>query len=185
MEKPGGDVIDHRIKSIVSESTMERTMKAREVMTAKVKCCHPETNLAQAMAYMWECNCGAMPVVDHHSGRVMGMITDRDMAMAMATKCRLAMDICVGEVMSGKVYACSMDEDVKSALKTMRRERVRQLPVMGPDGRLMGMLSLMDVAMCAVEAKGRQMPDVSCEDVVMTLKAMCVPSMAYEATASQ
>jgi CBS domain-containing protein len=159
-------------------------MKVKEVMTANVKCCRPETNMAQAMAYLWECDCGAMPVVDH-SGRVMGMITDRDMAMAMATKCRLAMDICVGEIMSGKVHACMMDEDLKSALKTMRREKVRRLPVMGPDGRLMGMLSLMDVVMCAEEAKGRQIPDVSCEDVVMTLKAMCEPSMVYEATASQ
>ena len=158
-------------------------MKAKDVMTANVKCCRPETNLAQAMAYMWECDCGVMPVVND-MGRVMGMITDRDIAMAMATNCRMAMDMACCEVMSGKVYACAMDEDVKSCLKTMRREKVRRLPVCGPDGRLMGMLSLMDIAMCAEEAKGKQAPEISCEDVVMTLKAMCDRKMAYEATMS-
>jgi CBS domain-containing protein len=159
-------------------------MKAKEIMCTNVKCCHPETNLAQAMCYMWECDCGAMPVMDH-MGRVMGMITDRDMAMAMATKCRMAQDITVGEVMSGKLHCCGMDEDVKSALKTMRRERVRQLPVMNHEGRMMGMLSLMDVAKCAEESKGRQVPEISCEEVVTTMRAMCDPAMAYEASAAR
>jgi CBS domain-containing protein len=69
---------------------------------------------------MWDYNFGAMPVVDV-GNRVMGMITDRDIAIAAATKGRLATVINVGEVISDNVYACALDENVNSAfLKTLR-----------------------------------------------------------------
>src|SRR5262245_9126001 len=155
-------------------------MKAEDIMTRKVQTCRPETSLAEAAAIMWEYDCGAMPVVDD-SNRVMGMITDRDIAIAAATKGRRATEITVGEVMTGNVYACAMDEDVKSALRTMRRERVRRLPVIGGDGRLAGILSLNDIVLHAEEGKGRQVPDISYDDVVSTFKAVCEHSRAFQA----
>ena len=75
-------------------------MKVENVMTRNVKSCHPETNLSQVAAFMWDYDFGAMPVVDDED-RVMGMITDRDIAIAASTKGRLATEINVGEVMSG------------------------------------------------------------------------------------
>jgi CBS-domain-containing membrane protein len=155
-------------------------MKAEEIMTRDVQSCRPDASLAQAAAIMWDYDCGAMPVVDD-SNRVMGMITDRDIAIAAATKGRRATDITVGEVMSGNVYACSRDEDVKSALRTMRRERVRRLPVIGVDGRLAGILSINDIVLRAEEGKGRQVPDISFDDVVSTFKAVCEHPKAYQA----
>ena len=98
-------------------------MKVEDVMTRNVKSCRPETNLSQVAAQMWDYDFVAMPVVDDEN-RVMGMITDRDIAIAAATKGRLATEINVGEVISGNVYACALDEEIGSALKTMRRERV-------------------------------------------------------------
>lgn len=88
------------------------------------------------------------------------MITDRDIAIAAATKGRLATEINVGEVISGNVYACVLDENVNSALKTMRRERVRRLPVIGSDGKLAGTLSINDIVLRAGEAKGKQAPEI-------------------------
>jgi CBS domain-containing protein len=155
-------------------------MKAEDIMTRNVQTCRPESNLAQAAALMWDYDCGAMPVVDD-SNRVMGMITDRDIAIAAATKGRRATDISVGEVMSGNVYACARDEDVKSALKTMRRERVRRLPVISGDGRLAGILSVNDVVLRAEEGKGRQAPEISYDDIVSTFKAVCEHSKASQA----
>lgn len=155
-------------------------MKAEEIMTRNVQSCRPEASLAQVAALMWDYDCGAMPVVDD-SNRVMGMITDRDIAIAAATKDRRATDIAVGEVMSGNVYACARDEDVKSVLKTMRRERVRRLPVIGSDGRLVGILSINDIVLRAEEGKGRQVPDISYDDVVSTFKAVCEHPRAYQA----
>jgi CBS domain-containing protein len=155
-------------------------MKAEEIMTRNVQSCRPGASLAQAAAIMWEYDCGAMPVVDD-SNRVMGMITDRDIAIAAATKGRRATEITVGEVMTGNVYACAMDEDVKSALRTMRRERVRRLPVIGGDGRLAGIISINDIVLHAEEGKGRQHPDISYDDVVSTFKAVCEHSRAFQA----
>jgi CBS domain-containing protein len=155
-------------------------MKAEDIMTRNVQSCRPEANLAHAAAIMWDYDCGAMPVVDD-SNRVMGMITDRDIAIAAATKGRPATEIAIGEVMSGNVYACARDEDVKSALKTMRRERVRRLPVIGSDGKLAGILSINDVVLRAGEVKGKQAPEISYEDVVSTFKALCEHSRAFQA----
>ncbi len=155
-------------------------MKAEEIMTRNVQSCRPEASLAQVAALMWDYDCGAVPVVDD-ANRVMGIITDRDIAIAAATKGRSATDITVGEVMSGNVYSCARDEDVKSALKTMRRERVRRLPVIGSDGRLAGILSINDIVLRAEEGKGKQVPDVSYDDVVSAFKAVCEHSRAYQA----
>jgi len=155
-------------------------MKAEDIMTRNVMTCRPEASLAQAAALMWDYDCGAMPVVDD-SNRVMGIITDRDIAIAAATKGRRATDISVGEVMSGNVYACARDEDVKSALKTMRRERVRRLPVIGHDGKLAGILSLNDVVLRAEDGKGRQAPEIPYDEVMSTFKAVCEHSRAFQA----
>jgi len=155
-------------------------MKAEDIMTRNVMACRPEASLAQVAALMWDYDCGAMPVVDD-SNRVTGMITDRDIAIAAATKGRRATDISVGEVMSGNVYACARDEDVKSALKTMRREKVRRLPVIGPDGKLAGILSFNDVVLRAEEGKGRQTPEISYDDVMSTFKAVCEHSRSFQA----
>jgi CBS domain-containing protein len=102
---------------------------------------------------------GAMPVVDD-ANRVMGMITDRNIAIATWSKGRLATEINVGEVMSGNVYACALDEDVSSALKTMRREKAPRLPVIGRDGKLTGVISINDIVLRAEEAKERRAPEI-------------------------
>jgi CBS domain-containing protein len=155
-------------------------MKAEDVMTRDVKSCRPETNLSQVAALMWEYDFGAMPVVDD-ANRVMGMITDRDIAIAAATKGRLATEITVGEVMSGNVYACASDEDISSALKTMRREKVRRLPVIGKGGKLAGILSINDIVLRAGEGRGKQAPEIPYDDVMSAFKAVCEHTKASQA----
>ena len=155
-------------------------MKVEDIMTRNVKSCRPENNLSQVIALMWDYDFGAMPVVDDEN-RVMGMITDRDIAIAASTKGRLATEINVGEVISGNVYACATDEDVRSALKTMRREKVRRLPVIGHDGKLAGILSINDVVLRAEEAKGKHSPEIPYEEVVNTFKAVCEHSRESQA----
>ena len=151
-------------------------MKVENIMTRNVRSCHPETGLSQVAALMWDYDFGAMPVVDDED-RVMGMITDRDIAIAASTKGRLATEINVGEVMSGNVYACALDEEIGSALKTMRREKVRRLPVIGKDGKLAGLLSINDVVLHAGEARG----EIPYEDVMSTFKAVCKHSKPSQA----
>ncbi|MCI0337757.1 MAG: CBS domain-containing protein [Acidobacteria bacterium] len=147
-------------------------MKVQDVMTSNVNSCRPETNLAVVAAMMWDEDCGVMPVVND-VGKVVGMITDRDIAIAVATKGRLASEIPVSEVITDRVHSCTVGEDIKSALKTMRHEKVRRLPVVNDDGLLQGILCTNDLVLRAEEARGKHVPDLPYEDVMSTIKAIC------------
>lgn len=146
--------------------------KVRDVMATVAHSCRPHTNLAEAGESMWNFDCGALPVVDH-DGKVVGMITDRDICMAVATKGRIAAHITVWETITGKVYTCRPDDDVKTALKTMAAEKVRRLPVVDRDGRLQGLLSMNDLVLHAEATKGARVPDLSYEDVIAALREIC------------
>jgi CBS domain-containing protein len=137
-------------------------MKVREIMTSDVKSCSVNTNLATAAEIMWKHDCGAVPVTDG-GGTVVGMITDRDICIAAATRSRAEGDIQVGEVLSKQLRSCSPGDDIRSAMETMRTEQLRRLPVVESDGRLAGIVSLHDIA---IQARGRQTGGISPTDVV-------------------
>ena len=139
-------------------------------MNRDVHTCRPETNLAMAAMQMWEGGFGVLPVLGD-GGKVVGMITDRDICMAAATKHRDPATIRVEEVVTGEVYGCSPDTDMHEALKIMQQRQVRRLPIINADdGKLAGILSLNDVALKA-QADGKA--ELSAMDVENTLKAIC------------
>ena len=139
-------------------------MKVRDLMTRDVKACRPESNLAEVVRDMWEGDCGALPVVSD-DGRVAGIITDRDICIALATRGRSADRIAVHEVARDHVYTCLPDDDASAALQTMKLHKIRRLPVVDADGHLRGMLSLNDI----VTHAGAATPT----DVVSTLASIC------------
>ena len=143
-------------------------MKVRDLMTTDVKSCNSDTNLAAAASRMWDGDCGALPVVDNN-GKFIGMITDRDICMAVATRHRLASDILVGEVTSGAIYVCHPTDEVQSALKTMQKERVRRLPVVNDKGILQGILSTNDIILYTEEGGDKGIHG----DFLSTQKAIC------------
>ena len=122
----------------------------------------------------WQCRCGEAILAQCQSstgGKVVGMITDRDICMAAATKHRDPANIRVKEVMSGKVYGCSCDTDIHEALKIMQQKQVRRLPIISPeDGRLQGILSMNDLAL---KATTERKAELSAEDVESTMRAIC------------
>jgi CBS-domain-containing membrane protein len=145
-------------------------MKVQDVMTQDVQSCRPETNLATAGMQMWKGGFGALPVVNP-AGKVIGMITDRDICIAAATKNRDPGDIRVKEVMSGQVYACSPDTDIHQAIKIMQEKGVRRLPIRNAtDCKLVGILSMDDLAR---RAEGGFRAELSAQDVENTLRAIC------------
>ncbi len=145
-------------------------MKVQDVMTHDVHTCRPETNLAMAAMQMWNGDFGVLPVVAN-GGTVVGMITDRDICMAAATKHRDPATIAVEEVVTGQVYGCSPDTEVHEALKIMQQRRVRRLPIVNPaDGKLAGILSMNDIAL---KAKPDKQAELSAIDVEETLKSIC------------
>jgi CBS domain-containing protein len=145
-------------------------MKVKDMMTSDVHTCQPETNLAMAAMQMWDGDFGVLPVVAD-GRKVVGMITDRDICMAAASKQRDPATIRVEEVVTGQVYGCSPDTDIHEALKIMQQRQVRRLPIINADdGKLAGILSLNDIALKA-QSDGRA--ELSAQDVENTLKAIC------------
>jgi CBS domain-containing protein len=141
-------------------------MKIKDIMTAEPRTCSPATNLASAAALMLDGDCGALPVVD--GGKLVGIVTDRDLYIALATRDRRASEITVGEVAQTPVHTCGPDDDVQAALDAMKQHRVRRLPVEGFGGTIMGIVSMNDI----VRSAGPRAP-VREGDVMTTLQAIC------------
>ncbi len=80
-------------------------MKVKDIMMGAPYYCQPETNLGSATELMWNANCGFLPV-ESTDGKVIGVITDRDICMALGTRNRLAGEVTVAEVPTGKLYTC-------------------------------------------------------------------------------
>jgi len=145
-------------------------MKVKELMTTDVKHCSTETNLAAAAKIMREGDCGAVPVTDER-GRVVGVITDRDICIAAATRPRTEGEIPVKDVISKALFTCAPGDDVRAALETMKARKVRRLPVV-EQGRLAGIVSIHDIA---VQSRGKN-GDVSSDSVLDAFIAITAPA---------
>ena len=141
-------------------------MLVLDLFTFKPAFCWPDTNLAAAAALLWEHDCGALPVLDAET-RVIGILTDRDICMAVGTRGRLASDLAVRDVMTPAVLTCRPEDSVSTALRIMREGRVRRLPVVNNDRALMGMISINDLVLAAKRQGG-----VAIEELLMTLRVI-------------
>ena len=149
-------------------------MKVQDVMTRTVQFCLPDTDLTIAARLLWENDCGVLPVVDQNL-KVIGVITDRDICIAAGTRPQALANLKAGEVMTGELYTCSPDDDLKGALEIMKQAQVRRLPVTEGDGLLHGILSISDVMLCVSNPTHAAQPVVSYEDIVETYNAICAP----------
>jgi CBS domain-containing protein len=141
-------------------------MKVHDLMNKHPQCCGPETNLAVAAELMWSHDCGVLPVTEH--GKLAGIVTDRDICMALGTRNQRASDVQVKEVATHEVHTCEPSDDVHSAMAEMRRTKVRRLPVVGADGKLEGIITLNDVVLAAERKHG----EIEYEEVMNTVKAV-------------
>ena len=144
-------------------------MKVKEIMTQSAVCCRPETNVGRAVELLWERNVGMLPVVDH-SGKLIGVVTDRDLCIALGTRNRLPGDLTVGEIAIPRVFTCKPDDDVHEALSLMSAKQVRRLPVVNKEGVPQGILSMDDLVLHSEIGKLRGACDLSSEEVTQSLK---------------
>ncbi len=121
-------------------------MKVKELMASDVVSCAPTDSLNIPARLMWEHDCGCVPVVDHDKV-VVGIITDRDICMGAYTQGRSLHLIQVKDVMGASVVSCEPDDDLVTAERLMRDNKVRRLPVCNADGKLAGVISLSDIAL--------------------------------------
>ncbi len=149
-------------------------MNVFEVMTRRVFSCRPEDSLETAAAVMWDHDVGCLPVVGE-GGAVVGMITDRDICMAAYMRGARLAEVDVASVMSRALYACSPEQSVSKAEEVMRLDRIRRTPVVDEQGRLIGILSLGDLAREAIHQKRRKYGEALDAEVTTTLAAVCEP----------
>ncbi len=141
-------------------------MKVKEIMTAEPRTCGPNTTLGAAASLMLDGDCGILPVVEN--GTLAGIVTDRDMYIALATRDKLASEVKVGDVARHTVLTCEPEDDVHGALATMKQGRVRRLPVVGFGGTVLGIISMNDILLAAGPSK-----PVRNDEVVDTFQAIC------------
>jgi CBS domain-containing protein len=142
-------------------------MKVLNVMTRDPVCCTTETNLAAVAELMWNGDCGVIPVL--RDGKLEGVITDRDICIAVTTRNIAPCLIAAGQVIGGEVAKCTPEDDIQAALRTMRTSRVRRLPVVDSSGALAGMLSITDL----LHAARPQGSELTHDDVLDALRVIC------------
>lgn len=144
----------------------------QEIMTRDPKFCDPCDTLTAAARRMWDADCGILPIVQ--DGEVVGVITDRDICMALAlTGESRAHEREVAEVATRQLWTCSPQEEVTDALSTMARYRVRRLPVV-EQGRLVGLLSVNDVIVCGGENHALRQPLLSALETICAHRSLPV-----------
>lgn len=118
-------------------------MRVNEAMSREVRIASPDQSIAEAAQIMAEIDAGSLPVGE--GDRLVGMITDRDIAIRGVAK-HCEPDTKVREVMTPDVKYCFEDEDLAHVAKNMGNVQVRRLPVLNRQKRLVGIVSLGDVA---------------------------------------
>ena len=134
-------------------------MKVREAMTGNVRLTSPDRSIREAAQMMIDQDIGALPVGE--DDRLVGMITDRDIAIRAVAR-NLGPDTPVRDVMSKEVLYCFEDEDIELVAENMGEQQIRRMPVVNRQKRLVGILSLGDLAQGADEGTtGHVVADIS------------------------
>ncbi len=128
-------------------------MRVSDCMTRSVEITSPQETICDAAKMMADCDAGALPVGEND--RLVGVITDRDIAIRAVAEGK-GPDAKVGEVMSAEVRYCYEDDDVNEVMRNMGDLQVRRLPVLSRDKRLVGIVSLSDLAMNGASATAGQ-----------------------------
>jgi CBS domain-containing protein len=120
-------------------------MKANELMTENVATCSKDDSLEQAARIMWEGDLGCLVVTDADQHAV-GMITDRDVAMAAYTQGARLRDTSVASAMAHVVRSCSPETPAGEVEALMQSAQIRRVPVVDSDGKVLGIVTLGDLA---------------------------------------
>lgn len=146
-------------------------MRIEELMREPVVSCRAGDTAAQAAELMWNHDVGVLPVLgDDH--RVVGVVTDRDLCMEAYTQGKPLADLPVAKSMSTALFSCRPSDPVDVAERLMREKQVHRLPVIDPAGKLVGMVSLNDLARNALS--WRPLNGLG-EGVLQTLAAVSSP----------
>ena len=146
-------------------------MNVRDVMSPSAICCRRYINVGAAVELLWLHNCGMLPVTDQDD-KLIGIVTDRDICIAMGTRNRLPGELTVGEIAITHVFTCKPDDEIHEALSTMAEKHVRRLPVVDEAGVPVGILSMDDIIAHGDLNKWEGCCELSAEEIIRSLKRL-------------
>ena len=145
-------------------------MRVDELMSSPPRTCDTRDSVNAAAQIMWDHDCGCVPILNG-AGRVVGIITDRDVAMAAYTQGKPLAQIPVVDAMARQLFCCEAGTSVAEAERVMRQHGVRRLPVIDSAGKLIGVLTLSDIARAA-RASSAPLPELSAQEIDGVLTAV-------------
>ena len=120
-------------------------MRVDEIMSKPALTCHAQEMLNIAADKMGEADCGAIAVINDE-GKLVGMVTDRDICMAGLMQNLPLSEIPVHIAMARQVYAATPTQAIEDAERLMAAHQIRRIPVVGPDGKPVGVIAVNDLA---------------------------------------
>ena len=143
-------------------------MKVKDAMKTDVGACSTEDSLMKAADVMRLRDCGVVPIIDDEKN-VVGMLTDRDVCLAIAARNRKASDVKTKNLLKGKAITCLADDDLESALRKMRKYQIKRLAVVDTDNKLVGILTISDFLLSVRKDKSLK------KKIYTTIKAIAKP----------
>jgi CBS domain-containing protein len=121
--------------------------KCSEVMTKNPVCCRPDDMVVKAAQLMQSENIGSIPVIENEQTLILvGIVTDRDLAMKVIAKGQDAKSTKVEAVMTRQVVTCRAEDALQKALDAMAEHQLRRIPIVDNDNRIVGIIAQADVA---------------------------------------
>jgi len=143
-------------------------MKVKDVMKTDVGFCSTEDSLMKTAEMMLRRDCGVVPVVDENK-QVVGMLTDRDLCLAIVARNRKSSDIKAKDLIKGEAIICAADDKIELVLRKLRVNQIKHLAVVGADGELVSILSVNDILLGVRKDKNLK------KKIYSTLKAIAKP----------
>jgi CBS domain-containing protein len=129
-------------------------VRAADLMSRNVVTVYPEERVGYAARLMREYDCGALPVTDQE-GRLIGIVTDRDISMRLVANEADTHSTVVAECMTDGAFVCHAEDSVRECMRQMSRHRIRRLPIINDWGQVVGIVSQGDLARHAGNYPGR------------------------------
>jgi len=125
----------------------ESNMKCKEIMTKDPVCCLPDDEVQKAAKLMKDENVGVIPIIeDEETKGLLGIVTDRDLALRVVAENRDIISTRIKDVMTTGAVSCQPDDDLQKALEAMEKNQVRRIPVVDTNQKIVGIIAQADVA---------------------------------------
>jgi CBS domain-containing protein len=155
-------------------------MKVGDWMSRRVVTCRAQDDANHAARLLWDEDLGCLPVVDG-AGRMVGIVTDRDLFMGAYLRGRGLRELDVGACMGTHVQTCRPEDALEKAVQLMAEHQLRRLPVIDAGGALIGTFTLSDAARAAASAREARTQRILADAVCAALASVSAPRRAPRA----